>query len=78
MKMNLYCTRDKKAWFGDPFLKASDELAKRDFIIAGRTDNSPIKLYKEDMSLYRVATFDNISGEVTPSLELILKAEDIE
>ena len=78
MKFNLYCSKDDKAWFGDPFLKASDELARRDFIIAARTDGTPVKMYKEDISLYRVGTFDNITGKIEPTLELIMKASEVE
>lgn len=66
MLQNTYSAFDKKAvFFLGTFLARSDSEAIRMFGDACKEPKSLLGLHPEDYSLYRLGTFDDVSGKVT-------------
>lgn len=66
MNKFFYAVKDELAGFGSPFVMASDELAKRDFILAVRDPACIMRNSPDDYSLCRLGIFDDSTGEVLP------------
>ena len=64
MIYNLYSIRDKYRGFMQPALDLTDEASKREF--GSSLNNSPLGMgyAPADFDLYKVGTFDSISGRI--------------
>ena len=71
MTTYVYCVRDSKSGFTSPVLSASDDLAKRDFFFAVSHDNALLANFPVDFDLYRVGSFDTVTGILTPITPLV-------
>lgn len=77
MKLNIYSIEDALVGFMNPFYYQNDEIAKRALQNTLVSDQpSPIKTNYKDMNLYRLGTFDDVTGEITGDKEFIAKASD--
>lgn len=82
MICNVYSIRDNKTAFMQPMLDINDKAAIRNFKLA--VANSPtgasMAVYPEDFDLYRIGTFDNETGVVSPTTvpELIYSGGNLE
>lgn len=65
MNYPLYCIRDLKASFQEPFLSANDQAAKRDFILRLATSNVLTRTAPSDFDLYFIGHFDTETGLLT-------------
>ena len=67
MIQNAYSIKDAKAnVFSAPFFSINDKTAQRSFEQAKNDSNTTISQNPEDYSLYRLAQFDDQSGELHP------------
>ncbi len=67
MIQNAYSIKDAKAnAFSAPFFSINDQVAQRSFEQAKNDPNTTINQSPQDFSLYRLATFDDQSGELHP------------
>ena len=67
MKLNVYSVKDAKAaTFGNPFYANNDQVAIRSFQAVADDPNTTIHKNPEDFSLYKVAEWDDNSGEIIP------------
>ena len=67
MIQNAYSIKDAKAnVFSAPFFSINDSVAQRSFEQAKNDPNTTINQNPQDFSLYRLATFDDQSGELHP------------
>lgn len=67
MIQNAYSIKDAKAnVFSAPFFSINDQVAQRSFEQASSDSNTTISQNPQDFSLYRLATFDDQSGELHP------------
>ena len=65
MIQNAYSIKDAKAnVFSAPFFSINDQVALRSFDQAKIDPNTTINQNPQDFSLYRLATFDDQSGEL--------------
>ena len=65
MIQNAYSIKDAKAnVFSAPFFSINDQTAQRSFEQAKKDSNTTISQNPEDYSLYRLAQFDDQSGEL--------------
>lgn len=77
MITNIYAIRDEKSGFDHVFSSLNDAFANREFSVAVKDENSIFNHYPTDFSLHRVATFDSVTGIVTPDKSLVCSAKDI-
>lgn len=61
MKHTIYAMRDKLVGYGRPHLGVNDEVECRDFKAAMENDYAA-----GDKELYKIGTFDDETGEITP------------
>lgn len=75
--MKIYSVRDKKAAeFGQPMAMPTDAHAVRSFTQeVNRADTANmLNQYPEDFAIYRVGTFDQDTGDITPETTMLLEA----
>lgn len=67
MVYNLYTIQDVMIGFNAPFIMKNDEIAKREYrnFLDGNKNSA-------DMRLYRIGTFNDDTGEITPEVTPIL------
>lgn len=71
MDLRLFAVFDSKAgFFSNPFVEQREESAIRQFCDAVNDKNPQNMWYKhpEDYSLFNIGSFDNLTGEILPSL----------
>ena len=73
---NLYSVKDIKGIYMDIFPMVNDEVAKRTFADALNDKNSIIAKHPTDMELYRIGTWDDRKGEITPDKEYLCNGND--
>lgn len=66
MTYDLFSVRDSKTDFFPPQMHASVGDAKRSLAMTVNTPGNMVSFSSKDFDLFRVATFDSQSGEVTP------------
>lgn len=79
MTRALFSIRDELTGYGDPFtLPDNDEVAVRMFRQAVN-DSKPNRVNQapQDMVLFKIAYFDEQSGEITPAKKQILRASEV-
>ena len=72
MKLNMYVMRDQRTSYMTPTFDYTDQSAVRNFEHAMMQKDSLINSHTEDYSLYRIGTYDNETGRVTPESEPVL------
>lgn len=79
MTKALFCIRDELVSYGDPFvLPDNDDVAKREFALAARsTTPNKINQAPQDMVLFRIARFDDQSGDIIPCKEQLVRASEV-
>nr|QJB20866.1 MAG: nonstructural protein [Microvirus sp.] len=69
MKRSMYAVRDRVAdFFSPPFLARNDGEAMRMFDASFRQAPPDAHLNRDDLQLFAVGEFDDLSGEIVPSL----------
>lgn len=61
----------KAAAFSNPFVAVNSNVAVRSFSTAANDPNSEICQYAPDFILYQIASFDDVTGCVSPEPERI-------
>lgn len=77
---SLYCIRDRKSTFMDPVPMVSDGTAVRNFVELLRSvkdDSSDLMIPYTDLELYRVGSFDLVSGVIAPEMPSLLATSSI-
>lgn len=70
---NIYALHDVKAQtFSTPFTLLNDAIAERMFINMVRSDETDVGKNPEDFKLFKIAEYDEHTGEVIPTMELLL------
>lgn len=59
MIYGLYAVKDELEGFNAPFILKSDELALRNYILTAKDS-----IFKNDLSLYKIGTFEDQSGTI--------------
>lgn len=80
MIKTLFCVRDELIGYGDPFAMPGerDDLAKRAFTNAVNAEEpNSANQNPEDKVLFRLARYDDQSGEITPCKEQICRATEV-
>lgn len=80
--MKVYCVKDEKIGFNQPFVCANDLDALRQFqdTINRPTQNgipSTLTLHPEDFSLYCLGEWEQQTGVITPEQRLLSGAMDL-
>ena len=75
----LYVIKDEKVGFLQVQQDTNDLTAKRNFNFAMTQPDTLYYNNRKDFSLWKVGTFDTVTGEVIleDSLSLVLRAEDL-
>lgn len=64
MEIKVYSIYDEKAKiFSKPFQQINDGIALRSFIDLTKDKDSSINKHPEDYKLYRIATYDDLTGK---------------
>jgi len=67
MLLNVYSIFDIKAKvYGNPFYMSHNGEAQRAFGDLVKDQQSTVSKHPEDYQLFKLATFDNVSGKFTP------------
>lgn len=67
MEKGIFAVLDTKSTiFSNPFVSINSAVALRDFRCASADSNSDIFRNPEDYALYRIGTYDDTLGIVTP------------
>ena len=78
---HLYSVRDRKSTFMDPVPMVSDGVAIRNFIeLLRQVKESSIDDFKvpyTDLELYRLGTFDLVSGVIAPEMPSLVATSSI-
>lgn len=73
---NLYSVRDRKSTFMDPVPMVSDGVALRNFVellqSVKASSSDDFKLPYTDLELYRLGSFDLVSGLISPEMPVLL------
>ncbi len=73
---SLYSVRDRKSSFMDPVPMVSDGVAVRNFVELLRSvkesSSDSIQVPYTDLELYRLGTFDLLSGVIAPEMPVLL------
>lgn len=78
MKLNIYAVKDTVVGeMGNPFYLNNDEMAKRSFknAINNGTDIQ-LKLNYADTQLYKIGTWDTVTGEIESNVEFIMNGTE--
>lgn len=81
MTYNIYAIKDDATTFLVPTIDSTDAQAIRHFKFAlTNSENSIMYFCKSDFSLYKIGTYDNESGVITPFAvpHLVFRGSDIE
>lgn len=80
MIKGLFSIRDEEVAFGNLFsLPDNNKVAVRAFKdLIEDPRSGDVHKHPEDMVLYRIARFDDQSGEITPCREVIVRASDLD
>lgn len=70
MILGMYCIQDVKTTFMTPVVDVNDEAAIRGFKIAVQRDNGIMGIKPEDFRFYRIGSYDNESGVITPEVPI--------
>lgn len=65
MKFEIYAIKDTKTNYRNILLQQNQNVARRTFKALANDKNSEINTYAEDMELWRLGTWDNITGQIT-------------
>lgn len=66
LKLNAYTVYDAKAEaYLTPFFNQTDAVAERNFRTAANTPDHAFCLYSEDYTLFRLGSFDILTGALT-------------
>lgn len=78
MKLSLYSLRDIKVGYRSVISMHNDEEAKRSCAFAVNSGNKDdICLCPQDFEMWRVATFDDSTGEIVPDKEFIVNLGEL-
>lgn len=72
MKFGMYCVKDRKAAFGQPFHEINDAVAMRRFHNSCLQADSEMKNFGSDFELYRIGTYETDTGVLTPEEKVLL------
>lgn len=78
MNYGVYCIKDVKVGFMNPFVQPNDAIAVREF---GNLVNSPgtstVSVNYEDMELYRLGSYCQDTGVISSCVEYLVKGVDV-
>lgn len=69
---SIYCIKDVKGGFINPFTMANDQLAERAFKGAFMNNDEPMTQFPEDYELWKLGEFDDRTGAITPKAEMLI------
>lgn len=76
MKLNVYSVHDRKAAvFARPFIAPNDGMALRSYAAAKMDPTTELSKFPEDFALYRLGSFDDESGELSPVVPTVVTLE---
>lgn len=75
MKMEIFAIKDKKVAFMSLFTQANEEIAKRNF--KNTVNNTEMKLDPADFELWKLGTYDDLTGSIEPESEFIISAAEV-
>lgn len=75
--MNIYAFKDTKIGFMEPFLQQNDAVAKRTFTQICTEPEKAITRYKEDIELWKLGEYNEITGDIIPGKEYMMGGKDI-
>lgn len=83
MIFQMYSIQDRLSGFQTPVLEQSDPMAMRNFAMACdvvKRESSVMAFRPADFSLYRIASFDTSSGQLTPlvPIELVCSGSSLQ
>lgn len=73
----LYCLKDVKTGFINPFMQPSEAVAIRSIKGALMNPDDEICKFPEDFELWRLGYFNKKTGELTPELTHIANCSDL-
>ena len=78
---SLYSVRDRKSTFMDPVPMVSDGVAVRNFVELLRSvkasSSDDLTVPYTDLELYRLGSFDLVSGIISPEMPVLLATSSI-
>lgn len=76
MNYVVYAFRDKKIGYMQPFFQLTDPQAMRSAKLAVEDPDSTLCKIKDDLELWRLGTYDDQLGKLTPELKFIMPMVD--
>lgn len=78
MILGVYCIKDVKTSFWRPHTQVNDVAAIREFdnMINSRS-NAFVNDNYADLELWKCGTYDDVTGNISPCLEFIVKGIDV-
>lgn len=76
--MEMYAFKDVLIGFMEPFLQQNRAVAIRSFRQTMLREDAGIARYQKDIELWKLGTFNEETGEITPSLEYIMAGRDVQ
>lgn len=78
---SLYSVRDRKSTYMDPVPMVSDGVAVRNFVELLRSvkasTSDDVQVPYTDLELYRLGSFDLVSGIISPEMPVLLATSSI-
>lgn len=79
MISRVYCVHDSLSGFMHPILDQNDAMAMRNFSLMINETNTTMRFSPSDFSLYHIADFDTVSGEILPVVppEVVCRGDSV-
>lgn len=75
---SVYCIKDVKVGFMNPFVQPNDAVAVREFSNLVNSDGkSTVSVNYEDMELYKLGSYDQNTGVIVSDVDYLVKGVDV-
>lgn len=75
---SIYCIKDTKVGFMNPFVQPNDAVACREFAnLVNSHGNSVVSVNYEDMELYKLGSYDQNTGVIVSEVTYLIKGADV-
>lgn len=75
---SVYCIKDTKVGFMNPFVQPNDAVAVREFSNLVNSDGkSTVSVNYEDMELYKLGSYDQNTGVIVSEVNYLVKGADV-
>lgn len=74
----IYCIKDTKVGFMNPFVQPNDAVAVREFAnLVNSNGSSVVSVNYQDMELYKLGSYSQDTGVIESDVEYLVKGVDV-